>query len=94
MFPIDTDCAAHWARGYLESVFYLHRFLPKDMKNKKTKTILCVRNPKDTAVSFFNHMTGLSIYGYPEGQWENWVGPYVQGKRKCNSLQLLKRDHT
>lgn len=56
------------------------RFLPRDMKNKKTKTILCVRYPKDTAVSFFNHMRGLKFYGYGKGKWENFLKLYLEGK--------------
>ncbi|XP_052799244.1 sulfotransferase 1B1-like [Mya arenaria] len=56
------------------------RFLPKDMAQKKIKTVLCLRNPKDTAVSYFNHMRGLKMYSYCNGQWKNWMRPYVQGK--------------
>ncbi|WAR12772.1 ST1B1-like protein [Mya arenaria] len=40
------------------------RFLPKDLAQKKIKTMLCLRNPKDTAVSFFNHMRGMKMYNY------------------------------
>ncbi|WAR02515.1 ST1B1-like protein [Mya arenaria] len=47
---------------------------------KKIKTVLCLRNPKDTAVSYFNHMRGLKMYNYRNGQWKNWLRPYVQGK--------------
>ncbi|XP_052802926.1 sulfotransferase 1A1-like [Mya arenaria] len=56
------------------------RFLPKDLAQKKIKTVLCLRNPKDTAVSYFNHMRGIKMYNYGNGQWKNWMRPYVQGK--------------
>ncbi|XP_060586558.1 sulfotransferase 1B1-like [Ruditapes philippinarum] len=57
-----------------------YRYLPlKDMKAKQIKTILCCRNPKDTAVSYYNHMTGLKPYNY-EGKWSDWLPVYLQGK--------------
>ena len=43
--------------------------------------MLCLRNPKDTAVSYYNHMKGLNIYEY-NGKWEDWFPVYTQGKRK------------
>ncbi|KAH3883800.1 hypothetical protein DPMN_007768 [Dreissena polymorpha] len=58
---------------------YHPRFLPKDMATKKIKTVLCVRNPKDTAVSYYNHMTGIRFYDY-SGKWENWIRPFIHGK--------------
>ncbi|XP_052799256.1 sulfotransferase 1B1-like [Mya arenaria] len=47
------------------------RVLPKDLAQKKIKTVLFLRNPKDTAVSYFNHMRGLKMYNYDE------YGPYL-----------------
>ncbi|XP_053376363.1 sulfotransferase 1C4-like [Mercenaria mercenaria] len=56
------------------------RFLPlAGMKEKQIKTVLCLRNPKDTAVSYYNHMKGIKVYGY-DGKWEDWLPVYVQGK--------------
>ncbi|MBO8831412.1 sulfotransferase domain-containing protein, partial [Staphylococcus aureus] len=51
----------------------------KDLVSKQIKTILVVRNPKDTAVSYYNHMTGLKIYKY-SGEWKDWLPLYVHGK--------------
>jgi len=62
------------------------RYLPRDLKTKQTKTILCVRNPKDTAVSFFNHMKGFKSYDY-NGQWNNWIRPYILGKCKYDQFR-------
>ncbi|XP_052799242.1 sulfotransferase 1B1-like [Mya arenaria] len=58
--------------------------LPKDMARKKVKTVLCLRNPKDTAVSYFAHMTAMRIYNYT-GKFTDWIGPFVQGELEYNS---------
>ncbi|WAR02606.1 hypothetical protein MAR_009164 [Mya arenaria] len=49
------------------------------MARKKVKTVLCLRNPKDTAVSYFAHMTAMRIYNYT-GKFTDWIGPFVQGE--------------
>lgn len=56
-----------------------YRFLPEDLKVKKIKTILIVRNPKDTLVSFFNHRNGIDLYHY-DGKWEDWLPMSLKGK--------------
>ncbi|XP_053376566.1 uncharacterized protein LOC123535334 [Mercenaria mercenaria] len=55
-------------------------YLPlNDMKVKQIKTVLCCRNQKDTAVSYYNHMKGIEVYGY-DGKWSDWLPVYLQGK--------------
>ncbi|XP_060574601.1 sulfotransferase 1B1-like [Ruditapes philippinarum] len=55
---------------------YRPKYLPlEDMRAKQIKTVLCLRNPKDTAVSYYNHMKGLNIYDY-DGKWEDWLPVY------------------
>jgi hypothetical protein len=56
------------------------------MKAQEIKAVLCLRNPKDTAVSYYNHMKGIKMYEY-EGKWENWISGFAEGK--CKSRQLL-----
>ena len=58
-----------------------YRYLPQSMKDKKVKTVLILRNPKDTAVSFYNHMCAINLYAY-SGKWENWLPAYVNGECK------------
>lgn len=59
---------------------YPPRYLPlDDMKAQQIKTVLCLRNPKDTAVSYYNHMKGIKMYEY-EGKWENWIPGFAEGK--------------
>lgn len=52
---------------------------PKDLGRNKTKTILCVRNPKDVATSIYHHMVGLSHYGYT-GTFTAWLPLYLEGR--------------
>jgi hypothetical protein len=59
------------------------------MKAKQIKTILCCRNPKDTAVSYYNHMKGIKSYEY-DGKWSDWLPVYLQGKCKSYEQPLLK----
>ena len=56
-------------------------YLPGDLKKKQLKTVLILRNPKDTAVSYYNHMHGLNTYCYT-GEWKNWLVPYLNGNSK------------
>merc|ERR1711860_82973 len=55
------------------------RYLPHDLKRKQIKTVLIVRNPKDTAVSYYNHVRGMKVYNY-RGEWKDWLQPYLDGK--------------
>lgn len=57
------------------------------MKTKSIKTVLCIRNPKDTAVSYYNHMRGISMYEY-EGKWEDWLPVFADGKCKYLSTDI------
>ena len=52
--------------------------LPVDFVNRKCKIILIMRNPKDVAVSFFHHHTGITQYEY-EGTWEAYLPRFMQG---------------
>jgi len=62
-------------------ILLLFRYLPKDMKNKKVKTVLMIRNPKDTTVSLYNHTVAANACRY-SGTFEHFVRPYVLGKSK------------
>ncbi|KAL3871379.1 hypothetical protein ACJMK2_039384 [Sinanodonta woodiana] len=47
--------------------------LPRDMIEKRCKIVLLHRNPKDVAVSFYHHHSGIvAVYKY-EGKWENYL---------------------
>jgi len=61
--------------------------MPLSMSDKKTKTVLCLRNPKDTAISHFHHLRGFRGYEY-NGKIENFIRPWVDGK--CKSVFAKK----
>lgn len=58
--------------------------LPVDFVNRKCKIILIMRNPKDVAVSFYHHHTGITKYEY-EGTWESYLPRFMQGQVEYNS---------
>ncbi|KAH9525806.1 Sulfotransferase cytosolic 1B member 1 [Bulinus truncatus] len=56
--------------------------LPKEVKTLNIKLILTVRNPKDTAVSMYNHLKNLVfMYDY-DGKFEDWLPNWFQGKNE------------
>ncbi|CAG5114567.1 unnamed protein product [Candidula unifasciata] len=55
-------------------------YLPDEVKEKKTKIVLTTRNPKDTAVSLYNHQINLyEVYNY-DGQFQDWFPLFLDGK--------------
>ena len=58
----------------------LYEGLPTEVWEKKNKIILTVRNPKDTVVSYYNHVTNLkSAYGY-DGSFNDFFDLFIEGK--------------
>jgi hypothetical protein len=64
--------------------------LPVDFVNRKCKIILIMRNPKDVAVSFFHHHTGIPKYEY-EGNWEAYLPRFMQGLGEYCLFICLKK---
>ena len=70
--------------GYVLIVF-LFRWLPlKGLRAKQVKTVLCVRNPKDAAVSLFNHLRGERTYKYEGRNFQDFVPFYLD--RYCKTF--------
>lgn len=55
-------------------------WLPKQLKEKKTKTVIIVRNPKDVAVSYYYHVCGLRMFDY-NGKFTD-LKLFMEDKRK------------
>ncbi|XP_060074359.1 sulfotransferase 1B1-like [Ylistrum balloti] len=53
-------------------------YLPKDFAKRKCKIVYAMRNPKDVAVSFFNHHSKILEYEF-SGTWEHYVDRYLKG---------------
>jgi len=57
-------------------VHYEH--LPIDFRKKQCKIIYVMRNPKDLAVSYYNHHKGLVDYGY-NAEWKDYLPRFING---------------
>lgn len=57
----------------------LYDQIPNDFKSKKCKMVYLLRNPKDVAVSFYNHHVKLKDYEYT-GSWEHYLQRFMKGK--------------
>jgi hypothetical protein len=64
------------------------RHLPKDFQNRKCKILYMLRNPKDVAVSFYNHHVKVLEYEY-SGSWEHYLTRYLKGDSKFINLNQL-----
>lgn len=53
--------------------------MPKDVFTKKCKVLYLMRNPKDTAVSHFNHVSGITEYNY-DGDWNSFFSAFLKGE--------------
>ena len=63
-------------------VHYSH--IADDFKKKQCKIIYITRNPKDIAVSFFNHHLKLIEYNYT-GHWKDYLHRFIDGKGKIRN---------
>lgn len=53
--------------------------IPRDFVEKKCKIIYILRNPKDVAVSFYNHHVRLLDYEY-SGTWRSYLTRFLSGR--------------
>lgn len=62
--------------------------IPRDFVEKKCKIIYILRNPKDGAVSFYNHHVRLLDYEY-SGTWRSYLPRFLSGRG-----EWMCEDHT
>ncbi|PVD31628.1 hypothetical protein C0Q70_07045 [Pomacea canaliculata] len=56
----------------------LYRHLP-GLHNRKCKIIYVTRDPRDVAVSFYNHHRKLTSYYHYDGTWDNYFELFING---------------
>lgn len=64
----------------LNTHLFFHQ-LPTDTLTKKSKLVFIQRDPRDIAVSFYNHHKKLVMYEY-DGKWENYFNRFLDGNSK------------
>ncbi|GFO09807.1 sulfotransferase 1c4-like [Plakobranchus ocellatus] len=58
-------------------------WLPEKVRTYKNKIIFTTRNPKDVAVSLYNHQINLpELYNY-DGEFPDWFELFLDGKVDC-----------
>ncbi|GFO01158.1 sulfotransferase [Plakobranchus ocellatus] len=58
--------------------------IPIDFLRKRVKIILCVRNPRDVAVSYFHFCSNMSVIGY-DGNFDGFLSLFLKGYLPYNS---------
>ena len=64
------------------------QYLPKDLFAKRCKIVYILRNPKDIAVSYYNHHKKLLMYEF-DGPWDNYFQRFMQGNGKHCVYHIL-----
>ena len=54
--------------------------LPRDAHARRLRLVVVFRNPKDTAVSLYNHHVKLSKYYDYSGTFHDWLDLFLAGK--------------
>ncbi|XP_012942061.1 sulfotransferase 6B1 isoform X2 [Aplysia californica] len=57
----------------------LYDDLPKGVKEHRTKIVITVRNPKDTVVSFYNHVRNLEEFYTYTGEFNDYFDLWIEG---------------
>ncbi|KAL4225544.1 sulfotransferase [Mactra antiquata] len=84
---IDQLCSA----PRLLNTHLPYRRIPSDLCNKKVKIVFVVRNPKDTAVSFYNMISAFKHYNY-SGKFENWLPLFCNGGLAYDTYMKYLKD--
>jgi len=58
--------------------------LPDGIKEKNTKIVVTVRNPKDTCVSYYNHHKNIPVYEY-NGEFDAYFKLFMTGEQDYGS---------
>ncbi|XP_012942059.1 sulfotransferase 6B1 [Aplysia californica] len=58
---------------------FVYEDLPKGVREHRTKIVLTVRNPKDTVVSFYNHVRNLEEFYTYTGEFKDYFELWIEG---------------
>ncbi|KAH9525698.1 Sulfotransferase 1E1 [Bulinus truncatus] len=58
--------------------------IPLDFFRKRSKIIVCMRNARDVAVSYYNFISNLSVWNY-NGHWDSFFPLFLNGNLPYNS---------
>jgi len=62
--------------------------LPDDLL-EKSKVVICLRNPKDTVVSYYHHEKRVNIYGYT-GDFQTFFADFMENRiRYCSYFEYV-----
>lgn len=67
---------------------YEFNLIPNDVIDKTCKIIYIERNPKDVAVSFYNHLKNNTIGGFT-GSWNDYLTTFLSEKSKNYPITVL-----
>ncbi|KAK7492849.1 hypothetical protein BaRGS_00015987 [Batillaria attramentaria] len=76
----SADKMAEYESPRVLNTHVLYDRLPSDAYKLKTKLVLVLRNPKDVAVSFYNHHMKLEKYYQYKGKFSDWLQLFLEGQ--------------
>ena len=62
--------------------------LPKQLKEKKHRILVTMRNPKDIAVSMYFHAVGDKMFKY-DGQFGDFLPVFMEGRSKLHLNNII-----
>ena len=87
MIELDVTDIPSMPSPRILTTHVLFRQIPGLLNTPKCKIIYITRNPRDVAVSFYNHHVKLSQYYHYDGAWEDYFHLFVDGQ--CEDLIVL-----
>ncbi|KAK7087879.1 sulfotransferase 6B1-like [Littorina saxatilis] len=91
MIELDVTDIATMPSPRILTTHVLFRQLP-GLRSSKCKIIFINRNPRDVAVSFYNHHVKLKDYYHYDGSWEDYFHLFLHGQVDYGSWFDYTRD--
>ena len=65
------------------------QFIPDGYKKGTGRIIFVQRNPKDVAVSFFNHLMNMREEWLPDGKWDDYFYAFIHYGGTCMIVEVF-----